>query len=128
MITDQAVAGAGNGVSWALSPDRLTLTIRRRLPGGTQTCTLYRDPAAGPFTGEAVTAALAGTPRPRQWQPGQRNTTRRTVTRSGILWTRVMTGPPTWWLPKARREKDGTFVAGWLRLAVAARLDRKGRA
>jgi hypothetical protein len=36
-----------------------------------------------------------------------------------------MTGPPTWWLPKLRLEKDGTVMAGWLRLAVAVKLDRK---
>ncbi len=58
-------------------------------------------------------------------QPGQRNRTRRTETRIGILWTHLMLGPPTWWLPKACREKDGTVMAGWLRLAVAVKFDRK---
>ena len=59
-------------------------------------------------------------------QPGQRNRTRRTQTRFGVLWTHVMTGPPTWWRPRLRREKDGTVMVGWLRLAVAAKLEREG--
>lgn len=36
--------------------------------------------------------------------------------------------PTTWWRPKARREHDGTLMAGWLRFAVAARFDRAARA
>ena len=36
-----------------------------------------------------------------------------------------MSGPPTWWRPKLRREKDGTVMAGWLRLAVAVKLHRQ---
>ena len=107
----------------ALSKDRRTLVIRRRLPAGIQTVTLRRADGAGPFTDADVAAALSQVP--RQGQPGQRNITRRTVTRFGTVWSHVMTGPPTWWLPKARREKDGTIMAGWLRLAIAIKLDRR---
>jgi hypothetical protein len=105
-----------------LSEDRRTLVIRRRMPGGVQTVTLHRQGGAGPFTGEDVTAALATAERSAtRMQQGQRNITRRAVTRYGTLWTHVMLGPPTWWLPQVRREKDGTLMAGWLRAAVAVR-------
>jgi hypothetical protein len=100
----------------------MTLVVRRRAPGGIQTVTLHRQPAAGPFTDADVAAALGQVPGGRQMQPGQRNATRRTVTRFGTVWTHVMTGPPTWWLPRFKREKDGTVMAGWLRLAVAIRI------
>jgi hypothetical protein len=109
---------------YALSEDRRTLVIRRRTPGGVQTVTLHRQDGAGPFTGEDVTAALSATERSAErMQQGQRNITRRAVTRYGTLWTHVMLGAPTWWLPRVRREKDGTLMAGWLRAAVAVRFD-----
>jgi hypothetical protein len=57
-------------------------------------------------------------------QAGQRNITRRAVTRFGTLWTHIMFGPPTWWLPRLRRERDGTVMAGWLRAAAAVRFER----
>jgi len=107
-----------------LSDDRRTLVIKRRMPGGIQTVTLRRQDAAGPFTDEDVTAALSATPAASRMQPGQQNTTRRAVTRYGTLWTHVMLGPPTWWLPRARRERDGTIMAGWLRFAMAVKFDR----
>jgi hypothetical protein len=113
-----------DGQVYALTPDRMTLVVKRRAPGGVQTVTLHRQSDAGPFTDADVTAALGLTPEGRRMQPGQRNTTRRAETRFDTVWTHVMTGPPTWWLPRLRREKDGTLMAGWLRLAVAAKLDR----
>jgi hypothetical protein len=107
-----------------LSDDRMTLTIRRPAPGGWHVVTLNRQPQAGPFTDADIATALrfhaAG-----KMQPGQRNRTRRAETRFGTLWTHLMLGPPTWWLPKLCREKDGTVMAGWLRLAVAVKLERK---
>ena len=108
-----------------LSEDRRTLVIKRRMPGGIQTVTLNRQPQAGPFTDEDVTAALSATPAASRMQPGQRNITRRAVTRYGTLWTHVMLGPPTWWVPKVRRERDGTLMAGWLRFAMAVKFDRR---
>jgi hypothetical protein len=69
-----------------------------------------------------VAAALRWPPG-QGWQPGQRNISRRAVTRAGTLWTHVMLGPPTWWLPRFRHEKDGTVMAGWLRLAVAVKFE-----
>ena len=110
--------------AYALTPDRMTLVVKRRAPGGVQTLTLHRQPDAGPFTDADVAAALRQIPAGRQMQPGQRNTTRRAETRFGTVWTHIMTGPPTWWLPRLKREKDGTLMAGWLRLAVAVKLDR----
>ena len=112
--------------AYALSLDRMTLVIERRAPGGILTTTLRRQDEAGPFTDADVAAALAEAPKAgsRRMQPGQRNTARRAVTRFGTVWTHVMTGPPTWWLPKLRRERDGTVMAGWLRLAVAVKLER----
>jgi hypothetical protein len=104
-----------------LSPDQMTLVVRRREPGGVRTVTLRRQPGTGPFTDADVAAAVSQVPG-RQMQPGQRNATRRTVTRFGTVWTHVMTGPPTWWLPRLKREKDGTVMAGWLRLAAAVRI------
>jgi hypothetical protein len=109
-------------VAYALSPDRRTLIIKRRTPGGIQTVTLHRENHSGPFTDADVDTALS-IPAGRQMQPGQRNITRRAITRCGTLWTHVMLGPPTWWLPRLRREKDGTLMAGWLRLAVAAKFE-----
>lgn len=112
---------------YALSPDRMTLVVKRRVPGGVKTVTLHRQPDAGPFTDADVTATLSQIPDGRQMQPGQENTSRRSVTRFGTVWTHVMTGPPTWWFPRLRREKDGTLMTGWLRLAVAVKLDRSQR-
>lgn len=114
--------------AYALSEDRRTLVIKRRTPAGIQTVTLHRQDGAGPFTGEDVTAALADTQRSAtRMQVGQRNITRRAVTRYGTLWTHVMAGPPTWWRPQVRREKDGTLMAGWFRFAVAVRFDHAER-
>lgn len=115
------------GPRYALSPDGMTLTITRPAPGGVQRLTVHRQPQAGPFTDADIALALSKVPGPGSMQPGQRNRTRRTETRFGTLWMHVMTGPPTWWLPKKVREQDGTVMVGWLRLAVAVRLDRYGR-
>jgi hypothetical protein len=110
----------------ALSDDGMTLVIRQRVPGGTRIATYRRQPEAGPFTDADVALALELTPGAgRRMEPGQRNRTRRAVTRFGTVWTHVMTGPPTWWRPKLRREQDGTVMAGWLRLAVAVRFERR---
>ena len=114
--------------TYILSEDRRTLVLKRRAPGGILTTTLHREPGAGPFTDEDVTAALDSTRRSAaRMQPGQRNITRRAVTRYGTLWTHVMLGPPTWWLPRLRREKDGTLMAGWLRFAAAVKFARAER-
>jgi len=107
-----------------LSKDRMTLVIASREPGGRRVVTLHRQPQAGPFTDADVAAALSRVPSSGKMQPGQRNRTRRTETSLGTVWTHLMLGPPTWWLPKLRREQDGTVMAGWLRLAVAIRIDR----
>lgn len=107
----------------ALSEDRMTLVITRRAVGGTHHVTLRRQPGAGPFTDADVAAALGQVPGPGKMQPGQRNSTRRIETRFGTVWTHLMLGPPTWRLPKLRREQDGTIMAGWLRAAVAVKLD-----
>ena len=116
------------GTAYVLSEDRRTLVIKRRMPAGIQAVTLHRQDGAGPFTGDDVTAALAATERSAErMEQGQRNITRRAVTRYGTLWTHVMAGPPTWWMPRVKREKDGTLMAGWLRLAVAVRFDRAER-
>lgn len=110
--------------AYTLSDDGMTLAIRRRVPGGMQNVTLRRQDGAGPFTAADIAFALAETPRAgRRMEPGQRNISRRAETRFGTVWTHVMTGPPTWWLPHLKREKDGTLMAGWLRLAVAVKLD-----
>jgi hypothetical protein len=111
-------------VRHALSADGMTLVIKRRAPGGILTTTYHRDSHAGPFTDADVDQALRYSVERHQMQTGQRNRARRTTTRFGTLWTHVNTGPPTWWLPRAKREKDGTVMAGWFRLAVAARFDR----
>jgi hypothetical protein len=116
--------GAPVTTAYMLSEDRRTLVIKRRMPGGIQTVTLHRQDVAGPFTDEDVTAALSTTPTASRMQPGQRNITRRAVTRYGTLWTHVMLGPPTWWVPQVRRERDGTIMAGWLRFAMAVKFDR----
>lgn len=115
--------------AYILSDDGMTLGIRRRVPGGMQNVTLRRQDGAGPFTAADIAFALSETPRAgRRMQPGQRNTTRRVVTRFGTVWAHVMTGPPTWRLPRLRREPDGTLMAGWLQLAVAVKVDlRDGR-
>jgi hypothetical protein len=114
--------------AYTLSDDRMTLVIRQQVPGGVRTATYRRDPQAGPFTDAAVTFALGLTPAAgRRMEPGQHNHSRRTRTRFGTAWTHVMTGPPAWWLPKLRREQDGTIMVGWFRLAVAVKFDRDGR-
>jgi hypothetical protein len=105
----------------------MTLAIAQHVPGGVRTATYHREPQAGPFTDADVTLALSFTSEAgRQMEPGQHNRTRRTGTRYGTVWTHVMTGPPTWWRPRLRRERDGTVMAGWLRAAVALRFERAG--
>jgi hypothetical protein len=111
--------------AFKLSEDGMTLVIQRPAPGGVHTTTLHRQPQAGPFTVEDIALALSSAPAGEPMQVGQRNRTSRAVTRFGTLWTHVMAGPPTWWLPKARREQDGTVMAGWLRLAVAVKFERR---
>lgn len=111
--------------AYALSKDRRTLIIKRRTPAGILTSTFSRDSQAGPFTDADVESALSSVPAAsRTMQPGQRNRTRRFVTRFGTLYVHVMTGPPTWWLPRRKRDKDGALMAGWLRLAVAVKVAR----
>ena len=105
--------------AYALSEDRMTLVTSRRVPAGRQIVTVRRQDGAGPFTDADVTAAA---------QKATSAATRRTVTRYGTVWTHIMLGPPTWWAPRLKREKDGTVMAGWLRAAVAVKLDRKERA
>ena len=118
MSDEQAAA------SW-LSDDGMTLVTKRWTPAGILTSTFNRLPDAGPFTDADVENALSAQPAAaRTMQPGQRNQARRIVTRFGTLWLHVMTGPPTWWWPRLKREKDGTLMAGWLRLAVAVKFDR----
>lgn len=106
--------------AYRLTEDRRTLVITRRTPAGIQTATYHRQKDAGPFTADDVAAAISITPA-HTGLPGQRNITRRAVTRFGTLWTHVMLGPPTWWVPRVKRGKDGTVMAGWLRLAVAVK-------
>ena len=123
------MSGSAAEPAYTLSGDGMTLVVRRRVPGGVRTATYHREPAAGPFTDADVALALSLTPAAgRRMEPGQHNRTRRAVTRFGTVWTHVMTGPPTWRLPKVRREADGTVMAGWLRLAVAVKFDRQDSA
>lgn len=112
--------------AYALTDDRMTLVVKRRAPGGILTITVHRQKDAGPFTDEDVTAAIRQISEDKQIKPGQRNATRRSETRFGIVWTDVCTGPPTWWLPRVKRKKDGALMVGWLRLAVTVKLDRSG--
>lgn len=122
-MTDPAI------IAYALSEDRRVLVIKRRMPAGILTTTLHRETHAGPFTDADVTYALNQLPAVgRTYQPGQRNLTRRVVTRFGTLWGHIMLGPPTWWLPRIKREKDGTLMAGWLRFAVAVKFEEAGDA
>lgn len=111
--------------AYALSQDRRTLIIRRRTPAGLLTSTFSRDARTGPFTDADVESALSSVPAAsRTMQPGQRNRARRYVTRFGTLYAHLMTGPPTWWLPRVKRGKDGALMAGWLRLAVAVKVEK----
>jgi len=110
--------------TYALSEDRRVLVIRRRTPAGILTATLRRQDSAGAWTGEDVTAAIRATEcSAERMQQGQRNITHRAVTRYGTLWAHVMLGPPAWWVPRMKLEKDGTVMAGWLRAAVAVKFD-----
>lgn len=114
--------------AYTLSDDGMTLVIRQRVPAGVRTATYHRKADAGPFTDADVALALSLTPGAgRQMQSGQRNNTRRLETRLATVWWHVMHGPPTWWAPKLKHEPDGTVMAGWLRLAVAVKLDRGDR-
>jgi hypothetical protein len=114
-----------NAAYW-LSDDGMTLIVTRRTPAGIATATYERRHDAGPFTDADVDSALSAQPAAtRTMQPGQRNKTRRFVTRFGTLWLHVMTGPPTWWWPRLAREKDGALMAGWLRRGAAVKFDRR---
>ena len=113
-----------NAAYW-LSDDGMTLIIKRRTPAGIATTTYERLHDAAPFTDVDVENVLSAQPvATRAMQPGQRNKTRRFVTRFGTLWLHVMTGPPTWWWPRLAREKDGALMAGWLRRGAAVKFDR----
>ena len=117
------MTGSPAEAAYALSEDRRTLVVRKREPAGVRTITLTRKSDAGPFTDADVAYAAAFDS--GHMQPGQRNISRRAVTRFGTLWTHVALGPPTWWIPQARRERDDTLMAGWLRLAVAVKFGRR---
>ena len=111
-----------------LSNGGMTLTVERHTAAGTLLTTFERERGAGPFTAADVAYVLSEIPAAaRTIQPGQRNTAHRFTTGFGVLWLHVMTGPPAWWLPRLKHEKDGTCMAGWLRLAVAVRFDRKAK-
>ena len=108
---------------YSLSEDRQTLVVKRRTAAGILTSTFKRDRHAGPFTEADVKRALNAIPAAsKHMLPGQRNHGRRFVTRFGTLHTGVMTGPPTWRRPRVERGKDGGYMVGWLRLAVAVKL------
>jgi len=115
-------------LSYVLSADRRVLVVKHRVPAGVRTITLHRENHASPFSDADVNAVLASLPAARAMLPGQRNITRRAVSRFGTLWMHVMLGPPTWRRPRLRRERDGTIMAGWLRAAVAVKFERAGRA
>jgi hypothetical protein len=119
----------GDVADYVLSTDRRTLVVTHRTPAGILTTTFNRAARAGPFTDTdvayAIRSLLASS---RTMEPGQRNRSRRFVTRFGTLYAHVMTGPPAWWLPRVLRGKDGALTAGWLRLAVAVKFDPAGRA
>lgn len=110
----------GRAACW-LADDGMTLVVKRRTSAGTLTATYDRTHDAGPFTDADVDYVLSEQRATQTMQPGQRNKTRRFVTRFGTLWLHVMTGPPTWRLPRIKREKDGTLMAGWLRLAAGVK-------
>lgn len=116
-----------DGMSYELSADRMTLTVHRPVSGGTRIITVSRLAGAGPFTDEDVETVLDGIPAVAKMQPGQRNRTRRRITRFGTVWTHLMTGPPTWRLPRFRIGKDGTVMIGWLRIAIAVKFERGKR-
>jgi hypothetical protein len=106
-----------------LSADGMTLEIRRRAAGGVQVVTFERQRDAGPFTAAEVAVVLGALPSGTGMQVGQRNRTRRWAGRFGTVWGHLMLGPPTWWVPQLGREADGTFLAGWLRVALAVRFE-----
>ena len=78
------MAESDGQTAYALSADKRTLVIKRRLPAGIQTVTLHREDHAGPFTGEDVAAALGWPPGPG-CRPGQRNISRRAVTGPALV-------------------------------------------
>lgn len=112
-----------DGAAYWIGNDGMTLVVKRRTAGGILTATFHRDHSAGPFTDADVDYMLSEQPTGKTMRPGQRNTTRRFGTRFGTLWLHVMTGPPTWWLPRIKREKDSTLMVGWLRLAMAVKFE-----
>src|SRR5581483_8322343 len=89
---------------YVLSADRRVLVVKHRVPAGVRTITLHRENHASPFSDADVNAVLASLPAARAMLPGQRNITRRAVSRFGTLWMHVMLGPPTWRRPRLRRE------------------------
>ena len=57
------------------------------MPGGWHVVTVDRQLEAGPFTDADILTALTRVPPATGMQLGQRNRTRRTQTRFGVLWT-----------------------------------------
>ncbi len=108
-----------------LSADRRELTILTQTPAGVSRAVFGRADGDEPFTEADVQRALAEAPTGRTMIPGQRNTTRRWVTPLGSIYGHLMTGPPTWWLPKVEIRRGGLMV-GWLRAAVAVGVKRGG--
>ncbi len=101
----------------AVTADGLSLTVVRDLPHGTYTVKMDRRPTDGPWTARDVSNALAGVDGPlHTMRVGQRTLVRRVVLPRGWrVYLHVHTGPPTWWLPRARIKRNHVMV-GWLRL------------
>lgn len=107
-----------------LSADRREMTILTPTAAGVHRAIFGRGPEQEPFTDEDIQHALTAV-LPTLSEPGQRNLTRRWVTPFGTVYARLMLGPPTWRLPKARLR--GGPMVGWLRAAVAVGFRREVR-
>jgi hypothetical protein len=107
--------------SCEMSPDGMTLTVRVASSRGALTTRIERLPDQ-PWTPTDVDRAVemcrerlenAGA------EPGQSSITRRLwLPGRRHLVVHLMSGPPTWWLPKASL-KDHALMVGWLQRAVA---------
>lgn len=118
------VPAADDGRRVVLSADRREMTILTQTPAGVHRAVFSRGPEQEPLTDTDVEYAL-GAVLPTLSELGQRNTTRRWVTRFGTVYAHLMLGPPTWWWPKVRLR--GGPMVGWLRAAVAVGFRREVR-
>lgn len=121
-------------VEW-LDPTTARIAVAWRDDDGTarqhQLTISWPDPdTARAMIDAAVRQATETTRAPHRLAPGERRHVRRYPTRYGTLYLALLTGPPTWHLPRARWRTRGAHrevMLGWWRAACVIAFDTAER-